>query len=160
MVTTLPVLLLAMVAIFIIRVRTGSWASFGDSVVFLGSTVLVVTWYTAIALLASSYARDQGTAIAFGVGVWFLFTMLWLLVTSVLAGLAGIEVGSTANAQWVQFEAMVDLLSPNGVYHHLLELRLEGVDRGLGPGPVLLAAFIWTVLPLWWFQRRIERLVP
>ena len=160
MVTTLPVLLLAMVAIVIIRIRTGAWASFGDSVVFLGSTVLVVTWYTAIALLASSYARDQGTAIAFGVGVWFLFTMLWLLVTSVLAGLAGIEVGSTANAQWVQFEAMVDLLSPNGVYHHLLELRLDGVDRGLGAGPVLLAALAWTVLPLWWFQRRIERLVP
>jgi hypothetical protein len=46
------------------------------------------------------------------------------------------------------------------VYHHLLELRLDGVDRGLGAGPVLLAAFAWTVVPLWWFQRRIERLVP
>ena len=65
MVTTLPVLLLAMVAVFIIRIRTGAWASLGDSVVFLGSTALVVTWYTSIALLASSYARDQGTAIAF-----------------------------------------------------------------------------------------------
>jgi len=54
----------------------------------------------------------------------------------------------------------VDLLSPNGVYHHLLELRLDSVDRGLGPVPVLLAALAWTVLPLWWFQRRIERLVP
>ena len=86
--------------------------------------------------------------------------MPWLLVTSVLAGLAGIEVGSTANAQWVQFEAVVDLLSPNGVYHHLLELRLDDVDRGLGPLPVLIAALVWTIVPLWWFQRRIERLVP
>ena len=55
---------------------------------------------------------------------------------------------------------MVDLLSPNGVYHHLLELRLEEVDRGLGAGPVIFAALAWTVVPLWWFRRRMEGLVP
>ena len=104
----LPVLLLATVAVFIIRIRTGAWASLGDSVVFPGSTALVVTWYTSIALLASSYARDQGTAIAFGVGVWFLFTMLWLLVTSVLAALVASR-SIDHNAQWA-IRGRADLL--------------------------------------------------
>ena len=58
MVTTLPVLLLATVAVFIIRIRTGAWASLGDSVVFLGSTALVVTWYTSC-LLYTSDAADE-----------------------------------------------------------------------------------------------------
>jgi ABC-type transport system involved in multi-copper enzyme maturation permease subunit len=154
-----PVLVLSCIAVMIVQQRTGVWPAFADVAVFLTSTALVVTWYTVIALLASSYARDQGTAIAMGVGVWFLFTMLWLLITSVLAGLAGIEAG-TQDPSWVQFEALLDLASPNGVYHHLLELRLPDVDRGVRAPAILGAAVAWTVVPTWVLLRRMERLVP
>ncbi len=155
----LPVLALSCLAVVIVQQRTGEWPSFADVVVFLTATALVVAWYTVIALLASSYARDQGTAIAMGVGVWFLFTMLWLLITSVLAGLAGIEAGSQ-DVAWIRFEAVLDLASPNGVYHHLLELRLSDVDRGVGPWLIASAAVAWTVLPTYLLLRRMEHLVP
>ena len=105
---------------------------------------LVVTWYTSIALLASSYARDQGTAIAFGVGVWFLFTMLWLLVTSVLAGLAGIG-PSTANAQWVQFEA-VDLLLQTA--STITSSNSAWMTSTAGSAPSRSPALAWTIAPV------------
>ena len=158
--TVTPVVLLSIVAVIVVQQRTGSWPLAGDVLMFLLATALVVVWYTLIALLASSFAQEQGTAIAFGVGVWFLFTMLWLLVTSVLAGLAGIEAGGAEDPGWIRFEAFLDLFSPNGVYHHLLELRLPDINRGVHPSFVVLAALAWTALPTWLLMRRMERLVP
>jgi ABC-type transport system involved in multi-copper enzyme maturation permease subunit len=147
-------------SICIVRYRMGEWPSMTETLVYLLSTCLVVIWYTLFALLASTVAKEQGTAIAFGIGVWFLFTFLWALVTSMVAYASGVAVGEPNDPTWVALEGWLDLLSPNGVYHHLLETQLPTVERGIAAWQAWLAALIWTVVPWWALHKRMETLVP
>ncbi|MEL0312927.1 MAG: ABC transporter permease subunit [Candidatus Poseidoniales archaeon] len=156
----LPVYALLAAAVVLVRLRMGEWPSAGELLVYGASTGLIVLWYTLFALLASTSAREQGTAIAFGIGVWFFFTFLWALVTTMVAYASGVAVGEANDPAWVALEGLLDLLSPNGVYHHLLETQLPTVDRGVAPWQSWLAALLWTVVPWWALHRRMERLVP
>ena len=156
----LPVYILLLASVLVVRVRLGEWPTLSEMLVYGLSTGLVVFWYTLFALLASTSAREQGTAIAFGIGVWFFFTFLWALVTTMVAYASGVAVGEANDPAWVTLEGMLDLLSPNGVYHHLLETQLPTVDRGVAAWQSWLAALLWTALPWWALHRRMERLVP
>ena len=156
----LPVYGLLFACLLVVRFRMGEWPSISEVLVYGLSTGLVVFWYTLFALLASTSAREQGTAIAFGIGVWFFFTFLWALVTTMVAYASGVAVGEANDPAWVALEGLLDLLSPNGVYHHLLETQLPSVDRGVNAWQSWLAALLWTVLPWWALHRRMERLVP
>ena len=156
----IPVYVLLAASVIVVRVRLGEWPSMGELLVYFSSTGLIVLWYTLFALLASTSAREQGTAIAFGIGVWFFFTFLWALVTTMVAYASGVSVGQANDPAWVMLEGMLDLLSPNGVYHHLLETQLPTVDRGVEAWQSWLAAGLWTVLPWWALHQRMERLVP
>ena len=155
-----PVYALLLASVLVVQFRTGQWPTLTELLVYALSTGLVVFWYTLFALLASTSAREQGTAIAFGIGVWFFFTFLWALVTTMVAYASGVAVGQANDPAWVALEGMLDLLSPNGVYHHLLETQLPTVDRGVHVWQSWLAALLWTVLPWWARHRRMERLVP
>ena len=156
----LPVYALLAVAVVLVRLRMGEWPTAGELLVYSASTGLIVLWYTLFALLASTSAREQGTAIAFGIGVWFFFTFLWALVTTMVAYASGVAVGEANDPAWVALEGLLDLLSPNGVYHHLLETQLPTVDRGVAAWQSWLAALLWTIVPWWALHRRMERLVP
>ena len=155
-----PVYLLLAAAVLVVRFRMGEWPTVVETLVYGLSTGLIVLWYTLFALLASTSAREQGTAIAFGIGVWFFFTFLWALVTTMVAYASGVAVGEANDPAWVTLEGMLDLLSPNGVYHHLLETLLPTVDRGVAPWQSWMAAAVWTFAPWWALHRRMERLVP
>ena len=156
----LPVYVLLAVAVVLVRLRMGEWPTASELLVYGASTGLIVLWYTLFALLASTSAREQGTAIAFGIGVWFFFTFLWALVTTMVAYASGVAVGEANDPAWVALEGLLDLLSPNGVYHHLLETQLPTVDRGVAVWQSWFAALLWTVVPWWALHRRMERLVP
>jgi len=156
----LPVYVLLGAAVVLVRLRVGEWPSAVELLVYSASTGLIVLWYTLFALLASTSAREQGTAIAFGIGVWFFFTFLWALVTTMVAYASGVAVGEANDPAWVALEGLLDLLSPNGVYHHLLETQLPTVDRGVAAWQSWFAALLWTVVPWWALHRRMERLVP
>lgn len=156
----LPVYVLLAAAVVVVRIRMGEWPTLGELLVYGLSTGLIVLWYTLFALLASTSAKEQGTAIAFGIGVWFFFTFLWALVTTMVAYASGVAVGEANDPAWVALEGMLDLLSPNGVYHHLLETQLPTVDRGVPAWQSWLAALVWTAVPWWALHRRMERLVP
>ena len=156
----LPVYALLAAAVVLVRLRMGEWPSASELLVYGASTGLIVLWYTLFALLASTSAREQGTAIAFGIGVWFFFTFLWALVTTMVAYASGVAVGEANDPAWVALEGLLDLLSPNGVYHHLLETQLPTVDRGVAAWQSWLAALLWTIVPWWALHRRMERLVP
>ena len=155
-----PVYLLLAAAVLVVRFRMGEWPTVVETLVYGLSTGLIVLWYTLFALLASTSAREQGTAIAFGIGVWFFFTFLWALVTTMVAYASGVAVGEANDPAWVTLEGMLDLLSPNGVYHHLLATQLPTVDRGVAPWQSWMAAAVWTLAPWWALHRRMERLVP
>ena len=156
----IPVYVLLAASVLVVRFRLGEWPTFTETAVYALSTGLVVLWYTLFALLASTSAKEQGTAIAFGIGVWFFFTFLWALVTTMVAYASGVAVGEANDPAWVALEGMLDLLSPNGVYHHLLETQLPTVDRGVASWQSWFAALLWTVVPWWALHRRMERLVP
>lgn len=156
----LPVYVLLAATVVVVRLRMGEWPTADELLVYAGSTGLIVLWYTLFALLASTSAREQGTAVAFGIGVWFFFTFLWALVTTMVAYASGVAVGEANDPAWVALEGMLDLLSPNGVYHHLLETQLPTVDRGVAAWQSWFAALLWTAVPWWALHRRMERLVP
>jgi len=121
---------------------------------------LVLFWYVIFSLIASTYSKDQGTSVAFGVGMWFLFTFLWALVTSMVAFASGVNVGEVNNPEMVRIEGFLDLLSPNGVFHHLLETNLADVDRGVPAIVSWITAAVWTVLPWLWFKSRMIKIQP
>jgi ABC-type transport system involved in multi-copper enzyme maturation permease subunit len=156
----IPVIILVIISIFIIRYRMGVWPELMDVIVHIIATGLILTWYTLFTLIASSKAREQGTAIAFGVGIWFFFTFLWALVTSMVAFASGIAIGQESDPSWIALEGALDLFSPNGVYHHILESRLPDVQRGVSGWQIGIMAIAWTILPLWVLARRMENLVP
>lgn len=156
----IPTWILLLISVFIVRYRMGEWISFADFIVYFSSTALILLWYILFTLLASSYTREQGTAISFGVGMWFLFTFLWALITTMVAFASGVSIGQENDASWIMLEGALDLLSPNGVYHHLLETRLPQIDRGIASWQSWFMGLLWTVLPSWVFIRRMEKILP
>jgi len=155
-----PVLFLNLVSLIIIWYRLDDLPSLTELVIHTLATGLLLLWYTSIQLLASSWAKDMGSSIAVGLGAWMAFTLLWLVLTTVVAGLMGIGVENLNSSEYIRMEAIVDLFSPNGVYHHLLEIPLDGADRGVSPFVATFAAVLWSLIPLQLFIRRIERMHP
>ena len=155
-----PVWLLQALSVVLIRIRMGEWLTGSELLVTFLATGMLVWWYTVFALLSSSVTKDVGTSIAFGVGIWFFFTFLWALVTSMVAYASGVPVGEANNASWVQLEGLLDLLSPNGVFHHMLETQLESVDRGIPTLVTCIAATLWSLVPMKIMNQRMEVLIP
>ena len=91
----IPVILLIILSMVLVGYRSDMWISPTDALVFSVAAMLILLWYTVFGLLASSVAKEQGSAIAFSIGLWFLFTLLWVLFTTLLAALNGVAVGDT-----------------------------------------------------------------
>ena len=155
-----PVLFLNLLGVFIIWYRIDDLPNLQEIFIHTLATALVLLWYTSIQLLASSWAKDLGSSIAIGLGLWMIFTLLWLVFTTVVAGLSGVGVDDLNSSEYVKIDAFMDLLSPNGLYHHILEMLLDNVDRGIPAWNVALAAIIWTVTPVYLLTRRLERIHP
>ena len=156
----LPVMILNSIGLFVIWYRLGDLPSLEEFFIHTLGTALLLLWYTSIQLLASSWAKDLGSSIAVGLGVWMIFTLLWIVLTTVVAGLSGVGADDMSSKDYVRIDAIMDLFSPNGVYHHLLEMPLDDVDRGMSPLYISIAAILWSIIPVHLFTRRIERLHP
>ena len=156
----IPVWTLWLISILIAIYRLKTSVDFFEILTSFVSVALILFWYVIFSLIASTYSKDQGTSIAFGVGMWFLFTFLWALVTSMVAFASGVNVGEVNNPEMIRIEGFLDLLSPNGVFHHLLETNLADVDRGVPAVVTWLSATLWTVLPWLWFKTRMTKIQP
>ena len=156
----LPVLLLNLLGVFIIWNSIDDLPNLQEIFIHTLATALVLLWYTSIQLLASSWAKDLGSSIAIGLGLWMIFTLLWLVFTTVVAGLSGVGVDDLNSSEYVKIDGFMDLLSPNGLYHHILEMLVDNVDRGIPAWSVALAAITWTVTPVYLLTRRLERIHP
>ena len=155
-----PVWILWLISIMIASYRLEMSPSFLATIASFVSVGLILFWYVMFSLIASTYSKDQGTSIAFGVGMWFLFTFLWALVTSMVAFASGVNVGEVNNPEMIRIEGFLDLLSPNGVFHHLLETNLADVDRGVPKIISWISALIWTIIPWFWFKSRMSKIQP
>ena len=157
----LPTILLCIGAILIVRLRADGWVEMADALVFLVATMLLLVWYAAIQLIASSLAKDGGSALALGIGTWVLFTTLWILVSLVVAGLFGLDPTDAADQRWLEISAVVDLFSPNGTYQLLLQSRLGGDGSIPIPAPyVWISAAAWTIVPAAVLFHRFRNLRP
>ena len=155
-----PVWILWLISIIITSYRLDMLPGIIETIASFVSVGLILFWYVGFSLIASTYSRDQGTSIAFGVGMWFLFTFLWALVTSMVAFASGVDVGEVNNQEMIRIEGFLDLLSPNGVFHHLLETNLADVDRGVPNIITWLSALLWTIIPWFWFKARMTKIQP
>ena len=155
-----PVWILWLISIIIASYRLEMSPSLLATIASFASVGLILFWYVMFSLIASTYSKDQGTSIAFGVGMWFLFTFLWALVTSMVAFASGVNVGEVNNPEMIRIEGFLDLLSPNGVFHHLLETNLADVDRGVPKIISWISALIWTIIPWFWFKSRMSKIQP
>ena len=156
----IPVWLLWLISIIIACYRLDMTPEIMETVASFISVGLILFWYVIFSLIASTYSKDQGTSIAFGIGMWFLFTFLWALVTSMVAFASGVNVGEINNQEMIRIEGFLDLLSPNGVFHHLLETNLADVDRGVPDAISWLSALFWTIIPWFWFKSRMSKIQP
>ena len=128
----IPVYALLAASVVVVRLRMGEWPTAGELLVYSASQpVWSCSGTRCLRCWLQRRQGNKGTAIAFGIGVWFFFTFLWALVTTMVAYASGVAVGEANDPAWVALEGMLDLLSPNGVYHHLLETQLPTVDRGV-----------------------------
>ena len=156
----LPFFVLQCISLVIMWFRIDEFPTLGNLFLFFLSSALLLMWWTVIQLLASSWANDIGLSISLGLGAWITFTLLWLIPTTLIAGLTGVGVEDLNSSEYVELAAIVDLFSPNGVYGHLLEMPLDDVDRGMSPLYISIAAILWSIIPVYLFTRRIERLHP
>ena len=156
----IPVWVLWLISTIIVMLRLDQAVEIPETLASFAAVGLVLFWYVIFSLIASTYSKDQGTSVAFGVGMWFLFTFLWALVTSMVAFASGVNVGEVNNPEMVRLEGFLDLLSPNGVFHHLLETNLANVDRGVPAIVSWITAAIWTILPWLWFKSRMIKIQP
>ena len=156
----IPVWLLWLISIIIACYRLDMTPEIMETVASFISVGLILFWYVIFSLIASTYSKDQGTSVAFGIGMWFLFTFLWSLVTSMVAFASGVNVGEINNQEMIRIEGFLDLLSPNGVFHHLLETNLADVDRGVPDVISWLSALFWTIIPWFWFKSRMSKIQP
>ena len=156
----IPVWLLWLISTIIVMLRLDQTIAVPETLASFTAVGLVLFWYVIFSLIASTYSKDQGTSVAFGVGMWFLFTFLWALVTSMVAFASGVNVGEVNNPEMIRIEGFLDLLSPNGVFDHLLETNLADVDRGVPTIVSWITAAIWTVLPWLWFKSRMIKIQP
>ena len=132
-----------------------------DSGIWIMSTALLLFWYASLQLTASSMAQDLGSSVTFGVATWLFFTLLWLLVTVVIATLLGVDATDTSNLEFIRFQEHADLFSPNGVYQLILQSRLPEVARPtVHPVHLILSTIGWTLLPTGFYLQRFRKLKP
>ena len=157
----IPTALLSGFALILIQRQMGIWPTFSVGLLWFVATGMLLLWYASLQLLASMMARDFGSSVTIGVATWMLFTLIWLLVTVVLATVLGVEATDTTDPIYREFAAKIDLFSPNGVYQLLLQTTLEPSQQPLvAKGWIFAAAAIWTTLPTGYYLYRFNHITP
>jgi len=147
--------------IIAIHSQMGEMPAVADIAVFTLATGLLLWWYTNLQMLASSWARDLGSSVSLGVGTWMLFTMIWLLVTAIVATTMGVDATDTSSAAFDAVSERVDLFSPNGLYQLLLETRLPGdAAPSVSGGLLAMSTAVWTLGPTVAFLSRMRSIRP
>lgn len=142
------------------------WARFGSLPVetfgtFVALSVFYVVVWVAIAVGVSASSRTRGRALAGGLGVYFLFGVIWNFLPGVTArGVAAYVVETLLGlADAPDLYAFVDTLSPTLAYVRAgqgLVFGIELVDTGAGGTPPiylqswfgLVILLAWLVVPL------------
>ncbi len=131
---------------------------------FIIFTVMFFGIFISLQQIFSALSKTLGTAIIFGIGIWFLFTLFWALVPLSIAYLMGMPMETIqTNSGYNLLRSRIDLFSPIGAYDLSLGMLIGG--KGILPEGIpfwvpFLSLFLWFIIPLLIsmeiFQRRIE----
>ena len=70
----IPTTIFCAIGTILINEQMGELPTLYDWLYFIIPTGLIIFWYACIQLLASSIAKDLGSSVTLGVGIWMLFT--------------------------------------------------------------------------------------
>ncbi len=152
----LPVAAVNLVAAMIIAAVTGIMPSTPVILGFIGFSLFLLAVYILLMQTLSSFAKTAGTAMIFGVILWFTYAVLWSAVSLLVGAAAGIPFGSR---EYIVLGSYTGLFNPNNIYSNLFVLvapegfetlgGLAGISGGLIVFPDwvhAVSAVVWIVV--------------
>ncbi|MBV9971111.1 MAG: ABC transporter permease [Xanthobacteraceae bacterium] len=132
-----------------------SWEEIARSLIFLVISIAYAGVWLAVAMLFSVIFRSPATAALLSLGVWLFMTLLWPMISPVLAQMISppdiryvmLGLPSPDTLQW---QVGLSRLSPNQLYGEAVLAVLSPSTRALGPIFLeqLQGAVIGSALPL------------
>jgi ABC-2 type transport system permease protein len=162
-VASLATLAISLVCLWLLVVGLGvlflgvppSWEEIARSLIFLAISIAYAGVWLAVAMLLSVIFRSPATAALLSLGVWLFMTLLWPMISPVLAQMISppdiryvmLGLPSPDTLQW---QVALSRLSPNQLYGESVLAVLSPSTRALGPIFLeqLQGAVIGSALPL------------
>jgi ABC-2 type transport system permease protein len=162
-VASLATLAISLVCLWLLVVGLGvlflgvppSWEEIARSLIFLAVSIAYAGVWLAVAMLFSVVFRSPATAALLSLGVWLFMTLLWPMISPVLAQMISppdiryvmLGLPSPDTLQW---QVALSRLSPNQLYGESVLAVLSPSTRALGPIFLeqLQGAVIGSALPL------------
>jgi ABC-2 type transport system permease protein len=162
-VASLATLAISLVCLWLLVVGLGvlflgvppSWEEIARSLIFLLISIAYAGVWLAVAMLLSVIFRSPATAALLSLGVWLFMTLLWPMISPVLAQMISppdiryvmLGLPSPDTLQW---QVALSRLSPNQLYGESVLAVLSPSTRALGPIFLeqLQGAVIGSALPL------------
>jgi ABC-2 type transport system permease protein len=162
-VASLATLAISLVCLWLLVVGLGvlflgvppSWEEIARSLIFLVISIAYAGVWLAVAMLFSVVFRSPATAALLSLGVWLFMTLLWPMISPVLAQMISppdiryvmLGLPSPDTLQW---QVALSRLSPNQLYGESVLAVLSPSTRALGPIFLeqLQGAVIGSALPL------------
>ena len=162
-IASLATLAISLVCLWLLVVGLGvlflgvppSWEEIARSLIFLAVSIAYAGVWLAVAMLFSVIFRSPATAALLSLGVWLFMTLLWPMISPVLAQMISppdirylmLGLPSPDTLQW---QVALSRLSPNQLYGEAVLAVLSPSTRALGPIFLeqLQGAVIGSALPL------------
>jgi ABC-2 type transport system permease protein len=162
-IASLATLAISLVCLWLLVVGLGvlflgvppSWEEIARSLIFLAVSIAYAGVWLAVAMLLSVIFRSPATAALLSLGVWLFMTLLWPMISPVLAQMISppdiryvmLGLPSPDTLQW---QVALSRLSPNQLYGEAVLAVLSPSTRALGPIFLeqLQGAVIGSALPL------------
>jgi ABC-2 type transport system permease protein len=162
-IASLATLAISLVCLWLLVVGLGvlflgvppSWEEIARSLIFLLISIAYAGVWLAVAMLFSVVFRSPATAALLSLGVWLFMTLLWPMISPVLAQMISppdirylmLGLPSPDTLQW---QVALSRLSPNQLYGESVLAVLSPSTRALGPIFLeqLQGAVIGSALPL------------
>jgi ABC-2 type transport system permease protein len=162
-IASLATLAISLVCLWLLVVGLGvlflgvppSWEEIARSLIFLVISMTYAGVWLAVAMLFSVIFRSPATAALLSLGVWLFMTLLWPMISPVLAQMISppdirylmLGLPSPDTLQW---QVALSRLSPNQLYGEAVLAVLSPSTRALGPIFLeqLQGAVIGSALPL------------
>ncbi len=162
----LPVTAVNVAGVLIITAVTGRWPSSNIVLGFVAFSLFLLAVYILLMQTLSTLARTGGTAILFGVVLWFVFTLLWSVIILLVSIVAGVPFGSR---EYFVMASYAGLFNPSSLYSTLFfQVAPEGFQALLILGGIsgpfalpnwvpALAAVVWIAVLLILFLEVFRR---